>query len=184
MTEVADLIKLMQKQQDEYRQQQEEQRKQLEENRQQQHEDFKKQQADHRRQQDEQMEENKKLMELLLQSLQQKQETAANAVPAFPGFDPSAELLTDYIDRFNTFIAARPIHQGRIAGTFLTNQQPTLYKQMSNMASQLPTPKQINGLSMDEILEFFKDQYDPKRFIVRERYTYWSDMQRKPGETI
>ena len=139
MAEAADFIKLMQKQQYEYRQQQEE---------------------------------NKKLIELLPQSLQQKQETAANAVPAFPGFDPSAELLTDYIDRFNTFIAARPIHQGRIAGTFLTNQQPTLYKQMSNMASQLPTPKQINGLSMDEILEFFKDQYDPKRFIVRERYMY------------
>ena len=125
MAEAADFIKLMQKQQYEYRQQQEE---------------------------------NKKLIELLPQSLQQKQETAANAVPAFPGFDPSAELLTDYIDRFNTFIAARPIHQGRIAGTFLTNQQPTLYKQLSNMAAQLSTPKQINDLSMDEILESLKDQ--------------------------
>ena len=52
------------------------------------------------------------------------------------------------------------------------------------MASQLPTPKQINGLSMDEILEFFKDQYDPKRFIVKERYKYWRDMQRKHRETI
>jgi len=29
-----------------------------------------------------------------------------------------------------------------------------------------------------------KDQYDPKRFIVRERYKFWSDMGRKPGETI
>ena len=52
------------------------------------------------------------------------------------------------------------------------------------MAAQLSTLKQINDLSMDEILEFLKDQYDPKCFIVRERYKYWSDMQRKPGETI
>ena len=113
------MIKLTQKQQDEYRQQQEEQRKQLEEHRQQQHEKFKKQQEDYRRQQDERMEENKKLMDLLLQSLQQKQETSANAVPAFPGFDPTADLPTDYIDRFNTFIAANSIHQDKITGTFL-----------------------------------------------------------------
>ena len=157
MAEVADLIKLMQKQQDEYRQQQEEQRKQLEEHRQQHHDEFRQQQEDYRRQQDERMEENKKLMDLLLQSLQQKQETAATAVPAFPGFDPRAELLTDYIDRFNTFIAATSIHQDKIASTFLTNQHPTLYEQLSNMAAQLSTPKQINDLSMDEILEFLKD---------------------------
>ena len=94
-----------------------------------------KQQDECRRQQDERMEENKKLMELLLQSLQQKQETTATAVPALPGFDPTAELLTVYIDRFNTFIAANSIHQDKIAGTFLINQQPTLYKQLSDMVA-------------------------------------------------
>ena len=104
------------------------------------------------------MEENRKLMELLLQSLQKKQATAATAAPAFPGFDLTAELLTDYIDRFNTFIAANSIHQDKIASTFLTNQHPTLYEQLSNMAAQLSTPKQINNLSVDEILESLKDQ--------------------------
>lgn len=57
-------------------------------------------------------------MELLPQFLQQKQEIAT-AVPAFPSFDPTAELLTDYIGRLYPFIAAN-----------LTNQQPTLYKQL------------------------------------------------------
>lgn len=42
---------------------------------------------------DEIIQENKKSMELLLQSLKQKQKTAT-AVPAFPGLDPTAELLT------------------------------------------------------------------------------------------
>ena len=37
---------------------------------------------------------------------------------------------------------------------------------------------------MAEIIGFLKEQYDPAKFIVRERYRYWSDMQRKPGETI
>ena len=29
-----------------------------------------------------------------------------------------------------------------------------------------------------------KEQFDPKLFIVRERFKFWSDMQRKPGETL
>ena len=41
---------------------------------------------------------------------------------------------------------------------------------------------------MKEITEFMEDQYDPKQFIVRERFKFWSDMQsdmqRKPGETL
>ena len=28
------------------------------------------------------------------------------------------------------------------------------------------------------------DQFDPKRFIVRERFKFWSQMERKPGESI
>jgi hypothetical protein len=37
---------------------------------------------------------------------------------------------------------------------------------------------------MDEIVHFMKDHFDPKRFIVRERFKFWSDMNRKPGETL
>ena len=37
---------------------------------------------------------------------------------------------------------------------------------------------------MDEIAAFMDAQYDPKRFIVRERFRFWSEMQRKPGETV
>ena len=37
---------------------------------------------------------------------------------------------------------------------------------------------------MSEIVNFMKEQFDPKLFIVRERFTFWSDMQRKPGETL
>ena len=37
---------------------------------------------------------------------------------------------------------------------------------------------------MDEIVNFMKDQFDPKHFIIRERFKFWSDMKRRPGETI
>ena len=52
------------------------------------------------------------------------------------------------------------------------------------MARQLTPPQDINSLTLHDIAEFMKDQYHPKRFIVRERYKFWSDMKRKPGETI
>ena len=45
-------------------------------------------------------------------------------------------------------------------------------------------PKDINKLTMSESANFMKEQFDPKLFIVRERFKFWSDMQRKPGETL
>ena len=37
---------------------------------------------------------------------------------------------------------------------------------------------------MLEIVDFMTGHFDPKLFIVRERFKSWSDMQRKPAETL
>ena len=37
---------------------------------------------------------------------------------------------------------------------------------------------------MDEIVGYMKDQFDPTHYIVRERFKFWSNVRRKPGETI
>ena len=37
---------------------------------------------------------------------------------------------------------------------------------------------------MAEIETYMKHQFDPKRFVVRERFKFWSEMQRKPGESV
>lgn len=37
---------------------------------------------------------------------------------------------------------------------------------------------------MDEMVGYMKDQFDPTRYIVRERFKFWSDVRRKLGETI
>ena len=42
----------------------------------------------------------------------------------------------------------------------------------------------MNELTMLEIVDFMKEQFDPKLFIVREPFKFWSDMQQKPGETL
>ena len=55
---------------------------------------------------------------------------------------------------------------------------------MSNLASQETPPKSINELTMTEIETYMKYQFDLKRFVVRERFKFWSEMQRKPSESV
>ena len=134
-------------------------------------EEFRRQQADT----------NSKIVELLNAG---KSIPISSSLPTFPGFDPTCELLSDYMSRFKTYADAHSLHESKQTGIFLTNQSPSLYKQLSNLAAQLSTPKQINELTLDEIEKFLREQYDPAQFIVRERHKFWSDMGRKPGEAI
>ena len=59
-----------------------------------------------------------------------------------------------------------------------------MYKLLSNLAAQAKPTKNINHLTMAKIVTFMQDQYDPKQFVIHERFKFWSDMQRRPGETI
>ena len=52
---------------------------------------------------------------------------------------------------------------------------------LSNLAAQQQPVKSIHELTMNDIQTFMAEQFDPKRFVVRERFKFWSD---KPGETI
>ena len=60
----------------------------------------------------------------------------------------------------------------------------SVYKMLSNLAAQQQPVKSIHELTMNDIQTFMAEQFDPKRFVVRERFKFWSDMKRKPGETI
>ena len=55
---------------------------------------------------------------------------------------------------------------------------------LSNLAAQQQPVKSIHELTMNDIQTFMAEQFDPKRFVVRERFKFWSDMKRKPGESI
>nr|KAG5699460.1 hypothetical protein BaRGS_016306 [Batillaria attramentaria] len=94
------------------------------------------------------------------------------------------ELWPDYWSRFCTFLVANAVPDDRKAQVFLTNQTPAVYKQLANLAAQQNPKTDINSLTMDQIVEFMKEQFDPKLFIVRERFKFWSNMERKPGETL
>ena len=107
-----------------------------------------------------------------------------SVVPQFCQFDSSSELWSDYWARFITFTEAHSVPDNKKTHIFLTNQSTVVYKMLANLAKQRTPPTQIHDLTLQEISDFMEEQFHPKRFIVRERFKYWSKMDRKPGETI
>nr|KAG5696115.1 hypothetical protein BaRGS_020516 [Batillaria attramentaria] len=136
------------------------------------------QQKEQMEQQKEQMEQQKEQMkeQMRIQAKQHEEELAVQR--------EQMELWPDYWSRFCTFLVANAVPDDRKAQVFLTNQTPAVYKQLANLAAQQNPRTDINSLTMDQIVKFMKEQFDPKLFIVRERFKFWSNMERKPGETL
>ena len=145
--------------------------------------------------QQQQLEEGRKHTETLIAAVmgqvgkQKQEETCSSspsiaAIPCFTPFDSTAELWSDYWARFQTFVGAHSIPVDKRAQVFLTNQSRVNFKLLSNLASQQSPSKDINELTLEEITDYMKAQFDPTRYVIRERFKYWSSMSRKPGETI
>ena len=123
-------------------------------------------------------------IKILQSSLNKPRENVPTPMASFQPFDSTSELWTDYLARFRTFVTANSIPHNKQAQIFLTNQSNSVYKMLSNLAAQQQPVKSIHELTMNDIQTFMAEQFDPKRFVVRERFKFWSDMKRKPGETI
>ena len=204
MAETTELIKLLADQIQVQRQQMEQQAQFMERQSQQHRAEMEKQSQQHRAEMEKQSQQHREEMDQQAQQMQnllkildvQKHGTgeddssthhpqlAIAAIPPFAAFDSTSELWPDYWSRFCTFVVANAVPEQRQAQVFLTNQTAAVYKQLANLATQQTPPKNINKLTMPEIVNFMKEQFDPKLFIVRERFKFWSDMQRKPGETL
>ena len=123
-------------------------------------------------------------LKTLQSSLNNPRENVPTPMASFQPFDSTSELWTDYLARFRTFVTANSVPDNKQAQIFLTNQSNSVYKMLSNLAAQQQPVKSIHELTMNDIQTFMAAQFDPKRFVVRERFKFWSDMKRKPGETI
>ena len=123
-------------------------------------------------------------LKILQSSLNNLRENVPTPMASFQPFDSTSELWTDYLARFRTFVTANSIPDNKQAQIILTNQSNSVYKMLSNLAAQQQPVKSIHELTMNDIQTFMAEQFDPKRFVVRERFKFWSDMKRKPGETI
>ena len=59
-----------------------------------------------------------------------------------------------------------------------------MYKLLSKHAAQETPPREINYLTMDQIVAYMKVKFDPTRFVIKERFKFWTTMQRRPEESI
>ena len=140
-----------------------------------------KQSQQHREEMDQQAQQMQKLLKILDvqkhgtgedDSSTHHPQLSTAAIPPFPAFDSTSELWPDYWSRFCTFVVAGAVPEQHQAQVFVTNQTAAVYKQLANLATQLTPPKDINKLTMSEIVNFMKEQFDPKLFIVRERFKF------------
>ena len=191
MSEISELILLLNKQHQEQmavlRDEHREQNKQYQEQNNQHQEQMAVLRDEHReqnKQHQEQMTMLQEQLKTLQSSLNNPRENVPTPMASFQPFDSTSELWTDYLARFRTFVTANSIPDNKQAQIFLTNQSNSVYKMLSNLAAQQQPVKSIHELTMNDIQTFMAEQFDPKRFVVRERFKFWSDMKRKPGETI
>ena len=202
MSEISELILLLNKQHQEqmavFRGEHQEQMAVLRDEHREQNKQYQEQNNQHQEQmavlRDEHREQNKQHQEqmtmlqeqlkTLQSSLNNPRENVPTPMASFQPFDSTSELWTDYLARFRTFVTANSIPDNKQAQIFLTNQSNSVYKMLSNLAAQQQPVKSIHELTMNDIQTFMAEQFDPKRFVVRERFKFWSDMKRKPGETI
>ena len=148
------------------------------------HREQNKQHQEQNKRHQEQMTMLQEQLKILQSSLNNPRENVPTPMASFQPFDSTSELWTDYLARFRTFVTANSIPDNKQAQIFLTNQSNSVYKMLSNLAAQQQPVKSIHELTMNDIQTFMAEQFDPKRFLVRERFKFWSDMKRKPGETI
>ena len=128
----------------------------------------------------------------LLQMLRQQNEalirlttlTTPQYKSSFEKFDENKEIITDYFERFTTFVLANSIPKEKHAQIFISNQSAEVHKLLSTICKQKDSALDVNALTIEEVYEMMVKQFDPAKFVISERYKFWSNTERKPGETI
>ena len=104
--------------------------------------------------------------------------------PSFAAFDSMSELWKDYWAQFQIHMKANSTPTERQPKVLMTNQSKGTFKLINTLIPQMTTPKEIENLTLEEIVAFMDEQYDFKKFTVQEHFTFGSQMQCKPGETV
>ena len=192
------LISLLQEQMEQHREamrlQEEDKKQQMEQHREAmrlQEEDKKQHREEVRRQMAQQKDEHEAQMAVMREAFSTRDRqnledslSQAKTLPEFSAYDSTGELWSDYWDRFLTFCNTHSVPKIKQPDIFLTSQSRVVYKLLSNLARQQQPSKHVYDLDLEEMVQFMGEHYSPKRFIVRDRFNYWSRMTRKPGESV
>ncbi|KII67648.1 hypothetical protein RF11_04521 [Thelohanellus kitauei] len=102
----------------------------------------------------------------------------------FPAFNPMEELWGDYESRFMTFCEANFIAENRWTPVFLTSQSKTTYQLVKTTAAQFKEPRSVDQLSWNDIKDIMSTHFGSRKFVVRERHRFYTELSRKSNETV
>ena len=91
----------------------------------------------------------------------------AMTTPNFAAFDPTSELWKDYWSWFQICMEANSIRTERQPKVFLTNKSKATFKLISTLAAQMATLKEIENLTMEEIVAFMTSSTTPENSLYR-----------------
>ena len=94
-------------------------------------------------------------------------------------FNPENETVTAYLERFQLFVSANGIEEGKLVPTLLTVVGSTHYSLIRGLVS----PELAKDKSFEDLVDILKKHYDPEPIIIAERFHFYERSQ-KPGESI
>ena len=109
-------------------------------------------------------------LKTLQSSLNNPRENVPTPMASFQPFDSTSELWTDYLARFRTFVTANSIPDNKQAQIFLTNQSNSVYKMLSNLAAQQQPVKSIHELTMNDIQNVYGRAVRPKTICCQRTF--------------
>ena len=83
-------------------------------------------------------------------------------------FNPDSDSVTAYIERVNLFFTANEIPSPKRVAVFLSVIGGKTYERLRNIVS----PKLPDSLKYSELVEVFKEHYEPKPLVIAQRFHF------------
>lgn len=96
-----------------------------------------------------------------------------------PEFDPSKEDFESYLERFERWLDANEIVDGKKANVFLSVLGPTEYRLLKSLVE----PRKCVELTYTELTEAMSTHFKPKPILIAERFRFYRRVQ-NTGEPL
>uniref|UniRef100_A0A023FHF5 Tick transposon n=1 Tax=Amblyomma cajennense TaxID=34607 RepID=A0A023FHF5_AMBCJ len=86
-------------------------------------------------------------------------------VGKFDTFDERSDSFESYLERFELYVLANDVAEGKKLAVFLTVVGPRVYEVLKN----LPVPNSPASKTYDEVTALLKTHYSPRKAVIAER---------------
>ena len=88
-------------------------------------------------------------------------------------FDEKSERFSDYVDRFEAYVAANEIDDDEKVNVFLAVIGPSTYKLLKNLCD----PDNPNTKTFTRLSQLLQGHFEPTPIVIAERHKFWTASQ-------